>query len=259
MHSSVIPPAVDRGEPSARRLARRFGPLRASLGCAVAIAALSLLARETGQDKALPAASRPIRPAVLVAPAPVWQAIPGAKANYALDLAELASLPQTHEARRHAGGGREDKLVFGVFESDRPYLRLALFRGPQDSEHPASFFLDLARRAGEAGLAVVRSGRTGLVATKLGPLEAAEVVLSDSVERACLAFRLRPGEIGFSAQGWSCAGGGPEISFDARCLIDSLALLPTAEDPALRVLFAQAERKRSPGCGAPAETKPRTG
>jgi hypothetical protein len=231
-----------------------FGWIRAGLGCAAAIAALVLLAREGVREGAPPPAIRPVRPTVLVAPAPIWQTIANPKPQYAVDLAELKALPQAHEARRHANGGREDKLAYGIFESDRPYLRLALFRGPREADRPASFFLDLARRAGEAGLAVIRRGQTAAVETKLGSLETAEVVLSDSFERGCLAFRLQHAEIGFSAHGWHCPGEAPERS-EPGCLIDRLAMLPAAEDAALKVLFAQAERRQNPSCGPYAAAK----
>jgi hypothetical protein len=234
-----------------------FGWIRTGLGCAAAIVALVLLAREGLRDGAGSAPVQPVRPAVLVAPTPVWQAIPDARPGYTIDIPKLKRLAQAHEARRHAEGGREDKLVYGVFESERLYLRLVLFRGPRDPDRPASFFLDLARRAGEAGLAVVRSGRTASVETKLGALETAEVALSDSIERPCTAFRLRPVEVGFSAHGWYCAGR-EEVGPDLACFIDRLALLPAADADALKVLFAQAERRRNPSCGPIVEAKRRT-
>jgi hypothetical protein len=241
--------------PSQARASRSpFGWIRAGLGCAAAITAMVLLAREGLREDTAPPAIRPVKPAVLVAPSPVWQGIANPKPHYAIDLPELKALPQAHEARRHANGGREDKLVHGVFESDRPYLRLALFRGPPEADRPASFFLDLARRAGEAGLAVVRSGRTAAVETKLGLLETTEVVLADAFERTCLALRLRHSEIGLSAYGWHCAGEALERS-EPVCLIDRLAVLPAAEDQPLKVLFAQAERRRNPICGPFAEPK----
>lgn len=229
------------------------------MAAAVAIVALVLLAREGLRPESEPAPVRPVRPAVLVAPAPAWSAIPQAKPYYAVDIARLKALPQTHEARRHANGGREDKLVYGVFESDEPYLRLALFRAPREAERPASFFLDLARRAGEAGLAVVRSGPSAMVATKLGAMEIAEAVLADAFERPCLGFRLRPEEDGLSLHGWYCAAAEQDGLTDAACLIDRLALLPAADDLLLKALFAQADRRRNPACQPPPAAPRRKG
>lgn len=227
---------------------RPFVWLRAAVAACAAIAALVLVAREGLRHEEAP--PRPVRPAVLVAPAPAWTAIPEAKPHYAIDIARLKALPQIHEARRHANDGREDKLVYGVFESDQPYLRLALFRGPRE-ERPASFFLDLARRAGEAGLAVVRSGPSTMIATKLGPVEIAEAVLADAFERPCLGFRLRPEEEGLALHGWYCAAAEQEGLSDAACLIDRLVLLPAADDLLLKALFAQADRRRNPACQPP--------
>jgi hypothetical protein len=241
----------------ARAKPTAFGWVRAGLGCAAAIAALVLLARESMRQDSTPAAIRPVRPAVLLAPAPVWHPIPDPKPRFAIDLPELRGIVPTLEARRHANGGREDKLVYGVFESDRPYLRLALFRGPPEAGLPASFFLDLARRAGEAGLAVVRSARIATLETKLGPLETAEVVLADSFERACLAFRLQSGSE-LSAQGWRCAGPEPQERADPACIIDRLGLLPTADDPSLKALVQDADRRRNPSCGPSADAKRKT-
>jgi hypothetical protein len=154
-------------------------------------------------------------------------------------------LPRGFEARLRADGGREDKLVHGTFESEGPYLRLAVFRGPLGPE--ASFFIDLARRAGEAGLGVLRTGRPSTVATKLGPLETAEAVLADGLERPCRAFRLRH-EIGLALHGWHCAAAteapGPA---GVACLVDRLALA-AADDPDLKAVFAEAQKRRSEAC-----------
>jgi hypothetical protein len=143
------------------------------------VLALALLAHKPPQEPA----PRPVPAAILVAPPPAWQPLADAKPRYGVDAPALKGLAQGFEARRHANGGREDKLVYGVFEGDEPYLRLAVFRGPEEAAAPRSFFIDLARRAGEAGLGVIRTARPASVATKLGMLEAAEIVLADGLER----------------------------------------------------------------------------
>src|SRR4051794_18051164 len=123
--------------------------LRTTLGSAAIVLALALLAHEPPQEPA----PRPVPAAILVAPPPAWQPLADAKPRYVVDAPALKGLAQGFEARRHANGGREDKLVYGVFEADEPYLRLAVFRGPDEAGAPRSFFIDLARRAGEAGSA----------------------------------------------------------------------------------------------------------
>jgi len=218
--------------------------LRTTLGSAAIVLALALLAHQPPQEPA----PRPVPAAILVAPPPAWQPLADAKPRYAVDAPALKGLAQGFEARRHANGGREDKLVYGVFEGDEPYLRLAVFRGPDEAGAPRSFFIDLARRAGEAGLGVIRTARPATVATKLGTLEAAEIVLADGLERPCQAFRLRS-ETGLSLHGWHCAAGGqaPDRA-EVACLVDRLAVLPSADDAALNAVFAQAERRRGEGC-----------
>lgn len=237
----------------------RFLSIRTAIAAAAAIMALVLIAREGMRPALEPAPIREVRPAMLVAPTPVWTAIPAPKPHYAVELPQLKALPQIHEARQHANGGREDKLVYGVFESDEPYLRLAVFRGAREADRPASFFLDLARRAGEAGLAVVRSGRATAVSTKLGTLETADIVLADSFERACLAFRLQHAEIGLSAHGWYCAPAESRGLSDPACLLDRLTVLPAVDDQPLKTLFAQAERRRNPACAPPPAPKRKAG
>src|ERR687895_1275188 len=102
MQANSVVLSLDAPRHPARAGASAFGRLRAGLGCAPAIAALFLLAREGVREDAAPAAIQRIKPAVLVAPAPLWQAIADPKAHYAVDLPELKALPQAHEARRHA-------------------------------------------------------------------------------------------------------------------------------------------------------------
>src|SRR4051812_45745805 len=86
--------------------------LRTTLGSAAIVLALALMAQQPPEEPApglVPAA-------VLVAPPPAWQPLVDAKPRYAVDAPALKSLAQGFEARRHANGGREDKLVYGVFE-----------------------------------------------------------------------------------------------------------------------------------------------
>ena len=95
---------------------------------------------------------------------------------------------------------------------------------------------------------MIRTARPATVATKLGTLETAEIVLADGLERPCLAFRLRS-ETGLSLHGWHCAAGGqaPDRA-EVACLVDRLAVLPSGDDATLNAVFAQAERRRGEGC-----------
>src|SRR4051794_17975538 len=146
---------IETGRESYRRRPARRARIpwvRSALGSAIVVMGLVELARtgvraaEAGREAA------PVRQAIVTAPPPAWQPLLGATPLFAADAAELRDLPASFEARRHASGGREDKLALGVFESEPPYARLALFRGNRDPGLASSFFVDLARRAGEAGL-----------------------------------------------------------------------------------------------------------
>jgi hypothetical protein len=236
------------GRKPARRA--RIPWIRSALGSAVVVMGLVELAQTGVRTPEAPPEPAPVRQAVVTAPPAPWRTIERAAPSFSVERPELKDLPFGFEARRHTSGGREDKLVFGVFESEAPYARLALFQGGRDPGAKPGFFMDLARRAGEAGLAVVRSAQPVPVATKFGDIEAAEVVLADSLERRCLAFRFRAGEPGLAGHGWYCGGSAaaPEPRALA-CLIDGLKLRPGAEAQGLDDVFAEADRRRGDGCG----------
>lgn len=235
-----------------QRRAARLPWIRIHLGSAVIVAALTYLARggPIASPEPIPPASRP--PAELAAPAPVWQPIPKPAPLYALDAPDLKGLAANLEARRHASGGREDTLRFGAFEDEAaPHLRVRLSRLVGDGGPPPRFFIDLARLAADAGLAVVRTRQSAMVATKFGPVEAAEVELSGATGRTCLGFRFLHPEVSFRFSGWLCGGGAkPAGPAALACLIDAVTLAGPADDPTLKVMFAQGERRRSESCGA---------
>lgn len=219
--------------------------LRMVLVSSAMIAALVYLAeqRETESEEAA-GHLEPIPAAVLLAPPPVWQPLIRPAALYALDGPEGKALPVSLEARRHASGGREDTLVFGHF-GDPGHGRLSIARGVFEPD-TGRFYIDLVRRAAEAGLSVVRSAQSRTLATKFGTVEAAAVTLAETSEQACLAFRFTHPEISFGFRGWLCGSEDRPVSeAQVVCLIDRLALINAGEDPPLKVLFAQADRQRA--------------
>jgi hypothetical protein len=237
------------GRKPARRA--RIPWVRSALGSAVVVMGLVELAQTGVRMPAVHLRPAPIGQAIVTAPPAPWRLIERAAPSFSVERAELKDLPFGFEARQHVSGGREDKLVFGVFESEALYVRLALFQGGRDPGAKPGFFMDLARRAGEAGLAVVRSAQPSPLATKFGDIEAAEVVLADGLERRCLAFRVQHADSRFSGHGWYCGASSvrsPEPR-ELACLIDGLKLQGVAEDQALKALFAEAERRRVDGCG----------
>jgi hypothetical protein len=95
---------------------------------------------------------------------------------------------------------------------------------------------------------VVRSAQAAPLPTKFGLAEAASVTFAGESEQTCLAVRFVHPEVQFTLRGWLC--GSPVSEAQLTCLIDRI-VVTGPEDPALKVLFAQAERQRLPAC-APA-------
>jgi hypothetical protein len=189
----------------------------------------------------------PAQPAVL----PAWVQIPQPLALYDLPAPELAGLSRDHAAARHTtGGGRDDVLTFGAFDTDAPYLRLSIYQAGTEAPPPASFFVDLVRRAGEADLAVPRSAVAHPLVTKFGAVEVADTVLDhNGRERACLAFRYLGEAATLRLSGWFCgAAAAPADRVRLACLFDRLDLVAAGANPGLATLFAQAEQKRGEAC-----------
>jgi hypothetical protein len=180
-----------------------------------------------------------------------WQGIAKPLQAYSFDIPDAPRDLRRYEGRRHAiGQGREDIVTVGAFEVAAPYARIALYRPGQEAGEPGSLFLDVARRAASAGLAVERSAAPGAMPTKFGPFEVSDVTLGGPRgSRACLAFRYVAAEPDFRITGWSCGTAGRPIDrIQLSCQLDRLTLVAGADDKALRALFLKAERQRSAAC-----------
>jgi hypothetical protein len=248
IRGSIRRPASDT---PARRKRSSFPWLRLCLGSGAVTAALVVLARQP-EPAILDYPERPvIDEAPLRAPPPLWQPIAQPAALFGLDVPDLQGLPFAYEARREGDEAREDTLTFGSAEADaRPYARLVVQHSAQPEPRGSSFFVDLARRAADAGLAVARSAPASGLSTKFGVADVADVALSGNTERACLGFRLSHADSVFRLGGWLCGPGGQPARRQLACLIDGLSL--RGNDTGLRALFAQAERQRDPACAPPA-------
>ncbi len=172
---------------------------------------------------------------------------------YALESAEFGREPRLYAARRNvAGGGREDTLAFGpASPGDEPSLRLAIYRiGQEAAPHPR-FFVDMARLAAQAGLAVTHSAQPGGMATRFGAFETADISLtSPRGEAACLGYRLEAPAPGLRIAGYAC--GAPGRPMDRRtlaCVLDRLDLVSAGDDQPLARFFVAAEQGRGEGCG----------
>ncbi|WP_210496459.1 hypothetical protein [Microvirga antarctica] len=231
------------------RSRRRLPWLRMMLFSGLCIAALAFLAQQE-RPATSPAADspRPVPVTVLSAPPATWTPLATATPLYALDRTPS---PVAIEARRHVSGGREDTMVIGA-PSETRYGRISVSAGIPPMTR--SFYVDVVRRAAEAGLSVERNAQTGLLTTKFGPVEVAAVTLAGPAELGCQAFRFRDDDAAFGFQGWLC-GSDAQVA-DSRqlaCFIDSLMLVGAA-DPALKTLFGRSEKIRAEACPPPART-----
>ncbi|MBM6580919.1 hypothetical protein ILT44_12060 [Microvirga sp. BT689] len=234
-------------ERPSRRLGRRRTPwLRVILMSSCSIAGLAYLALQQEPARRPAERSKQVRSSVLVAPVPAWKPVSPSPAAYA-----LASAPGSiaMEARQHANGAREDTLVLGRF-GDFRYAQVSLVQGMPETA--GSFYIDIVRRAARAGLAVAHQGQGRMVTTKFGTVEAAPLTLAARGEQACQAFRFADGAADFSFQGWLCGSSAPDEA-QLACFIDGIAPAGSPS-PALKAVFARADRSRTEACGASART-----
>jgi hypothetical protein len=211
------------------------------------VGSLVYFARQKG-DEAKVVARTGIPSSVLIAPAPVWTAVAASPALYAI---EKTSGTAGLETRQHTSGAREDTLTLNRFGEAR-HARLTLTQG--SVEPSRSFFVDIVRRAADAGLAVSRNAQSRMLITKFGPIEVAAMTLVGKVEQDCQTFRFMDRDSGFGFQGWLC---GPEAEaiddVQLACFIDGVTLTG-AGSPSLKALFARVERNRTEACGAASRT-----
>lgn len=223
-------------------------PTRIALGIS-AVALLVLLAHGRGSPPAMPAApaEAPVAPALRAARPALPLALTAPR--FRLDDPEALEPVRAEPGRLNpASGQREDVLVQGNFAGiDVSYLRLTLTETPGDEAEP-SLFVTLARRAAEAqGLAVLRAGERGVIATQFGAVETLEITLGGEGKRICTGFISRqPGPL--RLDGWLCAplGQAPEARA-VTCTLDKVALNGQAW-PEGDAAFAAFERARDPAC-----------
>ncbi|AWB23695.1 hypothetical protein DA075_24685 [Methylobacterium currus] len=230
--------------PLPRAVPRRSWRGRAAgrtIAAAAVIALLSVLASErrlADPPLADEAAFVPRYAAPAVA-APLWSEA----------AADRYRLGDATGSARMQPGLREDTLTAGAFAvQEAPFLHLvAVETSEPDGE--GSLFVTLARRAAEAGgLAVVRTGERGQLATRFGALDTVDATLVDAESRrACTAFRLNASLAALRLEGWLCAPLGqlPEPQAVA-CTVDRLSPLPGA--PLSPVVAAMLAQPRAAAC-----------
>ena len=191
------------------------------------------------------------------------------------------NFPSTYLARNHEpDGAREDVLTFGRLGDAGPFLQLSLLRagigdeaGQSGIEHdrisagrkteipsrvaaPASppdalsnrdvALADaLARLAGSQGMTATRIRPAAPVTTRLGPVEAADLLLwAGETAVPCLGFQ-GSGDAAavLHIGGFACGAPGRPVGRAAlACALDRIDLLSAGDDAALRALFVAAQR-----------------
>lgn len=172
----------------------------------------------------------------------VWEPIAAVEPRFALAGSLFDRAPDLYSARRHSGGGgRLDQMAFGLPHAPGAYLRLTFYRPLDEPVGAASFWLEMARRAGEAGLALERTPPVpDLVQTRLGEFEIGALAASGPQgPRACLGFRRQWRSPGFVMSGLACIDGDPDAARAALvCALEAVTFAGGAHDPELELLFA---------------------
>jgi len=194
----------------------------------------------------------PAPPVAAPAPRPTWQDIGKPYPLFELSAPALGHEKPVYTARRHStGGGREDVLSFGEFGGKKTFLRLSIYRHGTEDAFSAPYFVDMARRAGAAGLAVTQAELPRALPTRFGAFESGpmELAAAGLKRKNCRGFRLERAQPAMSLGGLACGGGEETFSSaDATCLIDRLDLLPAGQDQALAEFFGATQGKIARGC-----------
>ena len=227
--------AIPRG-----RLRRGMIPLAAIVLAAVLGWYLATRSRDEAPPPAGPAGSEA-----------AWYPVSDADALFALDTTLYPEDALSREDRAHAGGGRIEVLRFGRPGDPLGFARVSAYRTGPEARPPGTFYLELARQAGEDGFAVVRSAVPDAVPSKFGLIETSDVALQGGGRTAsCTAWRMVAAGAPLRVFGWLCAGEDRVVDpLALSCFVDRLSLV--GDDPALAELFATADASRDPQCLPP--------
>ena len=203
-----------------------------------------------------------IAPTVERAPAPpsiqpAWVEVARPLPMFSFAAPELAHLQGAYAMRRHStGGGREDALTYGAFASPDPWLRIVVHQVGGEGAVAQTLFVETARRAAEAGLALDGLGKSGTLPTRFGEAEWAEARLAApgqaDARNGCAVFRFSAAQPDLAVFGVACGPNG--TGFTRRqlsCLVGGLDLSAASEDEALQKFFARSELARDLACSGP--------
>lgn len=235
------------------RMRRRVGGPFAILGCGL-VSAGCLVTLWSGLIDRAQADPPPLAPASQSSRI-VWVEINRPFALYDVSGGDYGKLPLAYRARRsESGSARQDVLTYGLAKPGETFLKLMISRDTAEATAGTSLFVNTARLAGEAGLAVVRSGLSSPLNTRFGSFEVSGVSISAGGSSAeCLAFRsastAKPSAIELS--GLACPAADRVVDLPAlACTLNRIDLVSAGDDVALQRIFVEAERRRGPGCGS---------
>lgn len=212
-------------------------------------------------------APEPVKPA----PVGVWMDVTRPLAMFAFDSHEFAPAPAVYAMRRHTtGGGREDILNFGNFVGEGAWLRLTIHQVGEEGAADQSLFVETARRASAAGLALDNLSNPVALPTRFGVAEWAEARLTAAVDGAkrenCAVFRFGETRPALRVSGLACGPAGQAYNrSQLSCLVGRIDLIAAGGDDQLQKFFARSElardaacppARRAPGHAAPAKARP---
>lgn len=242
--ASAAPPAGRR-----TRLAQQ------SVTISVLLGAVCLAAWWSGREPKRREAEAPAAAAL-----PVWREISPAPELAVIEAPGLAHYAQRHETwQNRENGARRHILEFsGAEGGSAPALRLVIELPGSEPPPEQPFFVEIARRAAEAGLAVVRAAQPSPLPTRLGTFEAAETGLArgEGDIAACSGFRYINEKPCLRISGFACGELAGPPGRALACLIGRLDLAPAAGDADLVWFFASREPGGGPACeSAPAQPR----
>ncbi|MBV9395312.1 MAG: hypothetical protein JOZ84_12975 [Methylobacteriaceae bacterium] len=183
---------------------------------------------------------------------PAWLEIQKPFRLFALNAPEWGrDLAYTAERHRD-GGGRRDRLTFGKFGVSA-WLQVTLYRRGFENGDPAPLFVDLARRAGPAGLVVTRLGQPKPLQTRLGSFHVGDVALARATGASgqttpCLGFRSAEGKV-LEIGGFACGTPGNPIDRERlACALERVDLVSAGDDAELRAFFTGAAGQLGAAC-----------
>ncbi|MDP2354672.1 MAG: hypothetical protein Q8M31_01240 [Beijerinckiaceae bacterium] len=223
--------------------AARFGAGAAALAIAVAALA-SMFGALAERQPWREAAQEDAAPQPIIATTSAWTELPDAQRRFVLRNHLFGLEPDFYAVRRNAaGGGRLDQMAFGSPFEEGPYLRVGFYTPADEPVAAVSFWLEMARRSGEAGFALERAPFTpDLVSTRLGSFEVGSLTaVGPRGARPCLGFRLQSARPNLIISGLACiARDASEIGLSREalvCALEAVSVVGPDDDLELKAFF----------------------